>query len=343
MVIITKGNTIKELEERMQTNTVNLEQWLDESKQQIATNKTKIMVFGDIKSKPRVQIKGRIIKKTDHYKYLGVVIDKKLSFCNHMTYIAEKTKNIFVAMRHYIKKSWNTGNALSTIYRGVIIPIMSYASSTWKHRSHIVTQLKKLSSAQRICLLGIIKGYKTISHEAAHIIANEPPWYINEQACFESFRNLGHSSYFNLEFNRENNTKEEIKTSIREETLRRWNEKWSQTNKGACTKEVFGDVQERGRYSFNQSRDLTCMLSGHGEFQIHLLRIGKATKGNCQTCNTLDTPSHRVLNCSNFNTERHTLITKIGVINSMNQAFKECYKKQYLSELTKFCTRNVRE
>ncbi|KAI5753744.1 hypothetical protein M8J77_002974 [Diaphorina citri] len=338
IVIIIKGNTIRELEIAIEECTNILENWMLESKQEIATNKTKIMVFGKLKVKPKIKINGRNIEKTKTFKYLGVVVDDKLSFCEHIKYISEKSKSIFFVMRNYLKLNWNTGKSLSTIYKAVILPIMSYACSVWCHRLEIQNHRRILASAQRICLLGVIKGYKTISHEATHIIAFEPPIYyiIKEYACLENFRKQGSCQYFDLSFNNMEHNKKEIKETIREKTLDLWNSKWIESQKGNCTRDIFPTVQERAKFDFVHNRDMTSILSGHGEFNIHLFRINKIRSSDCHLCSTPDTPAHRIMSCPKYEEERRRIGDKIGNFQSSQECFRKAYENKNIYELAIF-------
>ena len=56
---------------------------------------------------PQLKINSTVIKEVDEIKFLGVILDKKLSFDNHINYLCKKLSCCIVTlkrMRHFMPK-----------------------------------------------------------------------------------------------------------------------------------------------------------------------------------------------------------------------------------------------
>ena len=58
-------------------------------------------------------------------KYLGVIFDSKLTFKEHINYMAEKCTKLIFALSKLSKLNWELKHAaLKTIYTGGILPLL---------------------------------------------------------------------------------------------------------------------------------------------------------------------------------------------------------------------------
>ncbi|XP_073979942.1 uncharacterized protein [Rhodnius prolixus] len=74
------------------------------------------------------------------------------------------------------KVHWGLGSrALSVIYKGAFLPLITYAAPSWRSALGLRKNRQKLKRVQRLFLLRLIKGYRTISFSAAGVIAGVMP------------------------------------------------------------------------------------------------------------------------------------------------------------------------
>ena len=69
------------------------------------------------------------LEQQDYVKYLGILIDKNLSWKYHIDYVASKisrTIGIIARLRHFIPLS-----TLLTIYRSLVAPYLTYGIIAW--------------------------------------------------------------------------------------------------------------------------------------------------------------------------------------------------------------------
>jgi hypothetical protein len=63
---------------------------------------------------------------------LGIIIDSKLAFKEHITQTTEKCRKIIFALSNSAKLKWGLGHkALKTLYTGGIQPLLLYGAPVW--------------------------------------------------------------------------------------------------------------------------------------------------------------------------------------------------------------------
>jgi hypothetical protein len=94
----------------------------------------------------------------------------------HIDYIKSKTTQITNNLLVFAKNKFGLNHkSVEAIYKGAILPIVSYACSVWVKGVDKKVIKRKLQSIQRLIALRITKAYKTVSNEALDVIANLIP------------------------------------------------------------------------------------------------------------------------------------------------------------------------
>ena len=131
-----------------------------------------------------IQMKGTKIEIVKHMKYLGVIIENKNKWNQHLDLIANKSRRLYHQILRTTGKEWGlSSDVLRTIYISAIEPILTYSCSSWNSILDLKTKRAKLLSIQRSFAISIIKGYKSISAEAALVLANIEPIDLKIRYC----------------------------------------------------------------------------------------------------------------------------------------------------------------
>jgi len=110
------------------------------------------------------QLNAGRIESSATAKYLGVILDPRKSYWNHIESISKKSKDMYRKLRALSSANWGLGRTTARLlYKGVFLPRVTYASEIWKDGVRLVKIQKKLNSAQRAPLLAITRAYKTAS------------------------------------------------------------------------------------------------------------------------------------------------------------------------------------
>lgn len=97
-------------------------------------------------------------------KYLGVMIDKKLKWNQHLKYLETKTEKFIQIFNriHFMNKELRLEYRIR-FYRQVYLPIITYGHKVWYNELKFKYQKEKLKKMQQRTLLSITKCYRTTS------------------------------------------------------------------------------------------------------------------------------------------------------------------------------------
>lgn len=124
-------------------------------------NKTQAILFPfnkSVKRIPSIQVhhENHVIVFSDAIKYLGVVIDKKLTFQKHIEYAADKALKCFRCLYPLLnRKSKLTIDNKKIIFKAVIRPLMMYGCPVWG--SAATSHISKLQVLQNRALKTIFR------------------------------------------------------------------------------------------------------------------------------------------------------------------------------------------
>jgi len=172
------AETIDELETRANHLLQKLNDWAHINKLDFNADKTTCVLFTNkLKYRvPELYLQNKKLKFSSSFKHLGVYLDSKLKFNIHANYVKSKASQLIMNLISIAKRSFGLNTkALEIIYKGAVLPIISYASSVWIDAVDKEYIRKPLVSMQRQIALRICKAYKTVSTEALNVISNLIP------------------------------------------------------------------------------------------------------------------------------------------------------------------------
>ncbi|XP_067121122.1 uncharacterized protein, partial [Centruroides vittatus] len=159
-----------------------IESWSTNHKLIVNKRKSSCMVFPKeniLKKKPTIKIGGCRIKCVDTLQYLGLTLDPKLTWTDHIHCVYNKAVRVSNTLRSIARNTWGLSPKNSAlIYRAVIEPILTYGAEEWGYTTLKVHHRRKLLSAQRAALIAITKAYRTTSTDALLAIAGLFPVHL---------------------------------------------------------------------------------------------------------------------------------------------------------------------
>lgn len=315
-LIISTGESIESARRRMALQAARTAKNIKDLKLEIAASKTETVVFTPKKIPPpiiEITIDRQRISSKRTMKYLGVVMDDKLTFSDHMEYVSNKVRKITRSLWRLMPNLHGPTERQRRLYANVLSSVILYAAPVWAHRATIKGRVHSdLKEMHRAIALRVIAAYRTVSQDAAAILSRIPPYYLTADArkrAYERIRDLKIAKEW---------TRKEEKTIIVEETdksISKWKDYLSsQSTAGARTREAIMPIWQEwlGRSHGNMSFHLTQILTGHDVFYSYLNRIKKANTDRCPHCKTgmSDTAEHTLLICSAWERDRAVMLNK---------------------------------
>ena len=130
--LLISGKTFKEIEKTLNSELENISNWLKANKLSLNVSKSNILRFssGSNTQEPfNVSIDGKKIEEKDFVKYLGILIDKNLSFSEHISKLSmklNKGNSILYKLRHFI-----TEDKIEQVYYAHIHSHINYGIGVW--------------------------------------------------------------------------------------------------------------------------------------------------------------------------------------------------------------------
>lgn len=151
--------------------------WSVENKLRINFNKTKIMFMRtNAKHDWGIDVEGGRVETVEKLKYLGIVIDRKFLFKDHLTHIIKKIHCKYPIVTALGNTQWGySSKSFIFLYKAIIEPVITYGSSvTWP----IATKKNYISSLERAVKPFVVKAtksWKTAALLELYTLANITP------------------------------------------------------------------------------------------------------------------------------------------------------------------------
>ncbi|GFT59818.1 RNA-directed DNA polymerase from mobile element jockey [Trichonephila clavipes] len=171
--ILSRHRNLDTLVENINEHLAHLETWFSVWKIALNSSKTEAVFFSKRKPPPEIILQNQRIPWSQHTKYLGVIVDKNLTFRQHITYIRDKFKNTTRKLYSLIcrKSKLNRHNKL-LIYTLIMKPLLTYASPVWGHAAK--TNINLLETAQNLIIRQICNAHWYMRNKDLRIACNIP-------------------------------------------------------------------------------------------------------------------------------------------------------------------------
>ncbi|KAJ8932822.1 hypothetical protein NQ314_014407 [Rhamnusium bicolor] len=111
----------------------------------------------------------------NYIKYLGVWMDKNMTFNEHITRMANRAGETVAALGRLMPNVGGPKASKRRTMSSVAHSIMLFAAPVWEGALKIVKIREKFARVQRQMALRISSAYRTASREAVLVIAEIPP------------------------------------------------------------------------------------------------------------------------------------------------------------------------
>lgn len=279
-----------------------VENWLKSMKLTLATHKTEMVLVSARKQSETavISLSNYVLHSKRALKYLGVMVDDKLTFKAHIEYVADKAARKISALSRMLPNIGGPRSSKRQLLARVVSSTILYAAPVWADALQVSSYRHKLEATHRRCAIRVICGYRTISLDAACVISGLMPIDIQaEEASLLKEK---------LQRNPTENTKE-IRKELRARSQRKWQERWDNTPSGRWTHTLIPNIEAwTQRKHGDVTYHLTQFLTGHGKFRSYLFKINRDISPQCPNCSTEEeTPEHLLFECPRFRAERNTL------------------------------------
>lgn len=311
MVTITAKHT-EEIRRIFEETYRRIQLWMESTGLKLAEHKTEALLVTSRKmvENLRLAVGSSYITTQPSIKYLGVFLDFRLNFNQHVEEAAMKTSKVTAALARLMPNVGGPRQKKRNLLMSVSTSVLLYGAPIWADALKNRMNRKKMESVYRVSLIRIISAFRTVSLDTACVIAGAIPVHLiaDERKRLFTRRNDAYVM------------RNEARNSARSLTMCAWQQEWDQSTKGRWTHKLIGQVEKwlnrkHGEVNFY----LTQMLTGHGCYRAYLHRFGHDDSPDCpHGCGVPEDAEHVFFACPAHSMERDDLEKTIGPITVEN-------------------------
>lgn len=311
IAIVVVEKSIREIQATANTAIKLVNSWLEEAGLELAAHKTEAVLISSRKIPEtfRITVGETAIQSSRTLKYLGVIIDDRLNFKEHVKYAGERAATTQVALSRIMPNIGGPRPLKRRIIQTVSTSIMLYASPIWSRALAEEKTRRNLSTVHRLGAIRVVCGFRTISDEAALVLAGTLPIDILADEMRRTyFRRLENPDQSAI-----------IKTEERQASMGQWQRRWERSTKGRWTFQLLPRIipwvnRQHGELNFY----MTQFMTNHGCFRKYLTRFGHDSSPSCPTCAGVDEDAvHAILICPRFRRPFETEIDPQQLVGEM--------------------------
>jgi len=276
-----------------------IQRWLSSAGLQLAEHKTEaVLITGrKIIENITLEIGVQQIVSQPYIRYLGVMIDCRLSYKTHLITSSKKASRVNAALSRIMPNTRGARMSSRVLLANVVNSIMMYGAPIWASSLERETFKQRVAAVQRLSALRVLCAFRTVSDDAACVLAGMPPIDLlaKERKTIYLHRNQG--------------TKMENYRVARAETMHLWQRRWNESTKGRWTHRIINSIEtwvnrQHGELDYH----LTQFLTGHGCFRAYLYRFKHEESADCPLCIGIpEDAEHVVFECPRFTEERNNI------------------------------------
>lgn len=295
LVIVAKY--IHELEALANEAIALIRQWLEEARLKLAEHKTEVVLISSRKKIEymQIQVGDQTIVSKDAVKYLGVMIDNRLKFKTHVEYSSKKAAQIQTALTRMLPNIGGPGYDRRILLSRVTSSVLLYAAPVWAGSLKTKEIQRMIARPYRLAALRAICGYRTVSDEAAYMVAGMLPIEIAAEEMQRIYLRKMTNGQGAIPL-------KVIKDEERAVSMTMWQDRWNNSSKGRWTHRLIPDIKiwiSRSHGVCNYH--LTQFLTGHGGYRKYLHRFGHDSSALCPECPEQEEDAeHVVFKCKRF-------------------------------------------
>ncbi|KAF0751881.1 Uncharacterized protein FWK35_00022542 [Aphis craccivora] len=178
LAVVGIAVTEQQLEDAINPTLTAIDDWMRSRGLELAHQKSEAVVLSRRRAfvPPRLTVGGLLIPLKNEIRYLGVILDKRLTFAAHASTVAAKAARSAAALSRLMPNICGSAQWKRRLLASVVESQLLYAAPVWiPSVSEVARTRAILIRPQRTTALRVIRSYRTVPDEAALVLACMPP------------------------------------------------------------------------------------------------------------------------------------------------------------------------
>ena len=179
LLIATRGDSVRTVENYANVELSKIEGLSRRNEITLNDKKDKVMLVTRRKRKKdkdiTLYLHSKLVKQVRQLKYIGLILDQKFKFQEHIKYTTDRCAKLTHNLSKVARLTWGLGyGAIATIYKGAILPLLSYGAPVWIEAMKYQHNWQKLKRV-RLINLRMARAFRTTSGDALCILTGMKP------------------------------------------------------------------------------------------------------------------------------------------------------------------------
>ena len=297
-----------------------------------------------------IYIEGHLAEMRKSMKYLGLTIDRNWKFNDHFDRIIPKAVGMAASLMRLMPNLRGPEERRRRLYANTVNSVIMYGAPIWADaitKNRFIRE--NLRRIQRCVSLRVISAYRTVSHEAAAVLARQIPLDILAQEHARVYNRTCAAREKGLVLT--DRQRSGLRNMERAESVSEWKrrlEEGADRLPGATARECVVPILSEWinkRKGLGVTFRVTQVVTGHGCFNLYLYNIDRADSPVCAHCGSgMDTAGHTLLECSSWATQREQLYATFDRDFTLKSIFGDCVAEpSKWATFRNFCERTIKE
>jgi len=186
LILAIRAGSTRAVENYSNGELTKITTWSKRNKTIFNDKKSKVVLISRRKRKEsramNVYLNNRKLNQVTTLKHLGIIMDHKFTFEEHIAYVTERCAKLIHGLSREAKVSWGIKHeAMKTIYKGAILPLLLYGAPVWIDTMKFEYKKRKYIRIQRLINILTAKALRTTSSEAFCILTGVTPKIIKTE------------------------------------------------------------------------------------------------------------------------------------------------------------------
>lgn len=305
---------------------LGIQSWMSDMGLALAGQKTEAVLITGRKQRENITLRvgTHNIRTQRSIRYLGIMVDQKLRFDDHLQSCSAKAAAYASSLSRLMPNIGGPRQSRRLLLASVCSSVLLYGAPVWSDALRVASYRRRVAAVYRQCALRVICAYRTVSDEAACVVAGMLPVDIlaaERRRVYERKKAAANTSAADCAA---------IHSAERRLSLLTWQSRWDSSPKGRWSHRLIPNIRDwvtRSHGSVNYH--LTQLLTGHGCFRSYTAKLGRRASARCPACpERVEDAGHILLECPRFMPARseyeaatgRSLLAPEGLVRDMLQS-----------------------